>query len=150
LTHELAHALQEAAGLPYHERQAEAFARAWWERREVPEALAGLVNRGDAESGIGPHTWCFSPLRTVLAVFTAHGSQDDLVSIARDCNDLKADAGWIPLSGSSGVRLQCHGNPRRASSLSPRLATLRRSIQSLALPQVGRLSAWAFALSSRL
>lgn len=48
LAHELAHAVQESQGRRYDEREAEAFARAWWERREV---LPLGVRRGRAGGG---------------------------------------------------------------------------------------------------
>jgi hypothetical protein len=35
IVHELGHAVQESKGLPPNEAEAEAFARAWWERREI-------------------------------------------------------------------------------------------------------------------
>lgn len=37
ITHELAHAVQESRGLTPDEAEAERFARAWWERREVAQ-----------------------------------------------------------------------------------------------------------------
>lgn len=54
ITHELAHALQESRGARRDEGEAEAFARAWWERREVAPVGEGR-GRGGRSGGRGRH-----------------------------------------------------------------------------------------------